>query len=209
VTVDSVTSLTSLRTSQWFRLLRPLYIKKPWLKTLIDSRYVYLCPSVCLRWSSALHSRTHLVSADCRLLLHPSAICRHVDATRSHARLFTTQQNDVVSRDSPHPVPSNVAHLPPGHLPLDTDICPGPNHNRSLTLTSLRWPWFLGSLHDAANSALGRRRQISIDSLPLTGYRRDRQTEGRTDTVPLHRRSPLELDSVNKTVTLTLNSSCR
>jgi len=197
VTVDSVTSLTSLRTSQWFRLLRPLY-KKPWLKTLIDSRYVYLCPSLCLCWSSALHSRTHLVSADCRLLLHPSADCRHVDATRSHARLFTTQQDDVVSRDSPHPVPSNVAHLPPGHLPLDTDICPGPNHNRSLTLTSLRWPWFLGSLHDAANSALGRRRQISIDSwrapllrvdrhrsvvVPLTAYwlstgQTDRRTDG-------------------------------
>jgi len=196
VIVDSVTSLTSLRTSQWFRLLRPLY-----KKTLIENLdWFTLCISLSLCLSVLVQCASQQdTSGQCRLLLHPSANCRHVDATRSHARLFTTQQNDVVSRDSPHPVPSNVAHLPPpGHLPLDTDIYPGPNHNRSLTLTSLRWPWFLGSLHDAAHSALGRRRQISIDSwrapllrvdrhqsvvVPLTAYwlstgQTDRETDG-------------------------------
>ena len=129
---------------------------------------------------------------------------------RRHTLSCTSIHHPTKRRRQPRqPAPSAIKCSPfatPGHLPLDTDICPGPNHNRSLTLTSLRWPWFLGSLHDAAHSALGRRRQISIDSwrapllrvdrhqsvvVPLTAYwlstgQTDRQTDGHR-TVNAHR----------------------
>ena len=91
---------------------------------------------------------------------------------------------------------------------------------------SLRCSSYLGSQHDAGRSrssgaggryqsvAGTRRRQLSIDTCHprpscgkpaarrcrvglLTVDRRDRQTDRRTDTVPLHRRSPLEAGSVD------------
>jgi len=75
----------------------------------------------------------------------------------------------------------------------------------------LRRASFLGSLHDAARYALGRRRLISIDSRQtpllfdicrrvvyrLSTGQTDRRTDGRTDTAPLRRRSPLETGSVS------------